>query len=202
MPRKASPRITRPSGIEVSANGNYYYWKCNVSGKETFAPEPRFKDVVKKYGSEEKLFKEYVLRPVQKYVDAGFDAETIKDIMANNNGELPSLEVKQVKEKKEKRRSVKNLSVGEIEVSGLPDEPKVLIFPWSGNPDYFRSPPSVLSVEAETKNSCVYPNRNLDDQCFGCSIYEQCQSSAKFSLEDMKKPKAQIKIKPVDVVSV
>lgn len=199
MARKASPRITRPSGIQQSANGKYFYWLCNVSGKETFAPEPRFKDVVKKYGSEEKLFKEYVLRPVQKYVDAGFDADTIKDIMANNNGELPSLEAKQVKEKKEKRRSVKNLSVGEIEVIGLPDEPKVLIFPWSGNPDYFRSPPAAFSIEAESKNACIYPNRNLDDQCFGCSVYEQCQSSAKFSAEDMKKPKVQIKIKPVQV---
>jgi hypothetical protein len=199
MPRKAQPRIVRPSGIEQSANGSYFYWKCNVSGKETFAPEPRFKDVVKNYGSEEKLFKEYVLRPVQKYVDAGFDADTIKTIMENNDGVLPPLDKKPIKEQKEKRRSVKNLSVGEIEVSSQPDEPKVQIFPWSGNPDYFRSAPSAFKIEDETKNACVYPNRNLNDQCHGCSIYDQCHSSAKYSKEDMKKPRTQVKIKPVDV---
>jgi hypothetical protein len=192
MPRKAQPRITRPSGIQTSANGKYYYWKCNVSGQETFAPEPRFNDVVKKYGSEEKLLKEYVLRPVQKYVDAGFDSETIKNIIKANNGELPSLD--DVK--------VKQIKVNSIDVAFQPIEPKVQIFPWSGNPDYFKSKPSVFSIEEETKNSCVYPNRNLDDKCFGCSVYEQCRSSAKYSKEDMKKPKTAVKIKEVDSFSV
>lgn len=188
MARKAQPRIVRPSGIEVSANGNYYYWKCIVSGKETFAPEERFNDVVKKYGSEEKLFKEYILRPVQKYIDAGFDSDTIKSIILANEGELPILETF-------KNPSIK---VDKIELTVQPEQPKVQYFPWSGNPDYFRSPPSPFNIEAETKNSCIYPNRNLDDQCHGCPVYEQCRSSAKYSPEDMKKPKVQIKIKPVD----
>jgi hypothetical protein len=192
MARKAIPRIVRSSGIEMSANGNYYYWKCTVSGKETFAPEPRFKDVVKKYGSEEKLFKEYVLRPVQKYVAAGFDAVAIKAIIEANDGELPSLD----------DAKVKQIKVGSIDVLSQPVEPKVEIFPWSGNPDYFKSAPSVFSIEEETKNSCVYPNRNLNDQCFGCSIYDKCQSAAKYSKEDMKKPKNQVKIKEVDSFSV
>ena len=168
-----------------------------MSGKETFAPEARFKDVVTKYGSEEKLFSEYVLRPVQKYVDAGFDADTIKSIIDSNDGELPPLDKKPIKEKKEKRRSLKNLSVGEMEVSGQPDEPKIQIFPWSNNPDYFRSPPSIFSIEEETKGACIYPNRNLNDQCFGCSVYDQCNSSAKYSKDDMKKPRNQIKVKAI-----
>lgn len=188
MPRKAQPRIVRPSGIEMSANGNYYYWKCNVSGKETFAPEPRFKDVVKNYGSEEKLFKTYVLRPVQKYVDAGFDAETIKSIMEANEGELPKLD----------DSKVKNIKIAKLDVIKQPEPREVPVFPWSGNPDYFKSEPSVFSIEEETKNSCVYPNRNLDDQCFGCSIYDQCNSSAKFSKDAMKKPKVGVKVKHID----
>jgi hypothetical protein len=184
MARKSTPRIVRPSGIETSGNGKYFYWKCIVSGKETFATEERFNDVVKKYGSEEKLFKEYILRPVQKYIDAGFDSDTIKSIILANEGELPILE------------SVKDVSVkvDKIELTVQPEQPKVLIFPWSGNPDYFKSPHAPLNFENETKNSCVYPNRNLNDRCFGCSIYDMCQSSVKYSLDDMKKTTSSAKV--------
>lgn len=177
MARKSIARIVRTSGIETSGNGKYFYWKCNVSGKETFATEERFNDVVKKYGSEEKLFKEYILRPVQKYIDAGFDSDTIKSIILANEGELPILETF-------KNPSIK---VDKIELTVQPEQPKVLIFPWSGNPDYFKSPHVPLNFENETKNSCVYPNRNLNDRCFGCSIYDVCQSSVKYSLVDMHK---------------
>lgn len=186
MARKSIARIVRASGIETSGNGKYFYWKCIVSGQETFAPEPRFKDVVKKYGSEEKLFKTYVLRPVQKYVDAGWDADSIIAILKANDGKLPALDNKPAKPAKSSKAS-KNLPVGEVEVVKQPEQPKVLIFPWSGNPDYFKSTPVPFSFENETKNSCVYPNRNLNDRCFGCSIYDVCQSSVKYSLTDMHK---------------
>ena len=205
MPRKSIPRIVRPSGIEATTNGKYYYWWCNVSGQETFAPEPRFKDVVKKYGTEEKLFKNYVLRPVQKYVDAGWDSDSIIAILKANDGKLPPLDnkaAKAVKSTKEKKRSVKNLAVGEMEVHNQPTEPKVLIFPWSGNPDYFKSTSVPFSLEVETKSNCVYPNRNLDDRCFGCSVYDVCQSTAKYSVEEMKKPKASGKVTKIDSFSV
>jgi hypothetical protein len=186
MPRKSIARIVRPSGIETSGNGKYFYWKCIVSGQETFAPEPRFKDVVKKYGTEEKLFKNYVLRPVQKYVDAGWDSDSIIAILKANDGKLPALNNKAAKAVKKSKAS-KNLSVCEVELVKQPEQPKVLIFPWSGNPDYFKSPHVPLNFENETKNSCVYPNRNLNDRCFGCSIYDVCQSSVKYSLLDMHK---------------
>jgi hypothetical protein len=197
MPRKAQPRIVRPSGIEQSANGSYFYWKCNVSGQETFAPEPRFNDVVKNYGSEEKLFKEYVLRPVQKYVDAGWDSAAIQAILISNDGKLPPLDQKPVKATKatqEKKQTAKKTAAVSVEVATQPEQPKVLIFPWSGNPDYFRSAPSVFKIEDETKNSCVYPNRNLNDRCFGCSVYDACQSSVKYSVEDMKKTTSSAKV--------
>lgn len=200
MPRKAQPRITRPSGIQQTANGNYYYWKCIVSGQETFAPEPRFKEVVKKYGSEEKLFKTYVLRPVQKYVDAGWDSAGIQAILDANGGKLPALDQKPVKAARgtqEKKIGIKNSATVSLEIATQPTQPeppKVLIFPWSGNPDYFKSPPVPFSFAHETKNSCAYPNRNLNDRCFGCSIYDVCQSTAKYSLEDMKKKTSSSKI--------
>jgi hypothetical protein len=193
MPRKSIARIVRPSGIETSGNGKYFYWKCIVSGQETFAPEPRFKDVVKKYGTEEKLFKNYVLRPVQKYVDAGWDSDSILAILKANDGKLPALDNKAAKAVKKSKAS-KNLPVCEVELFKQPEQPKVLIFPWSGNPDYFKSPHVPLNFENETKNSCVYPNRNLNDRCFGCSIYDVCQSSVKYSLDDMKKTTSSAKV--------
>ena len=193
MPRKSIARIVRPSGIETSGNGKYFYWKCIVSGQETFAPEPRFKDVVKKYGTEEKLFKNYVLRPVQKYVDAGWDSDSILAILKSNDGKLPALNNKAAKAVKKSKTS-KNLPVCEVEMVKQPEQPKVLIFPWSGNPDYFKSPHVPLNFENETKNSCVYPNRNLNDRCFGCSIYDVCQSSVKYSLDDMKKTTSSAKV--------
>ena len=198
MPRKSIPRIVRPSGIEATTNGKYYYWWCNVSGQETFAPEARFKEVVKKYGTEENLFKNYVLRPVQKYVDAGWDSDSIIAILKANDGKLPSLDSKPTKPTK----ASKNLPVGEVELVKQPDEPKVQIFPWSGNPDYFKSPSVPFSFENETKNSCVYPNRNLNDRCFGCSVYDVCQSTAKYSLDDMKKKTSSAKVTKLESFGV
>jgi len=196
MPRKSIARIVRPSGIETSGNGKYFYWKCIVSGQETFAPKPRFKDVVKKYGTEEKLFKTYVLRPVQKYVDAGWDFDSIIAILKQNGGKLPALDnnpIKVVKSTKKKKRILNNIAMDNGVVK-QPEQPEVQIFPWSGNPDYFKSEPTPFSFENETKNSCVYPNINLDDRCFGCSIYNLCCSSVKYSLEDMKKKTSSSKV--------
>lgn len=204
MPRKAQPRITRPSGIQQTANGGYYYWKCNVSGQETFAPEPRFKEVVKKYGSEEKLFKTYVLRPVQKYVDAGWDSAAIQAILIENGGKLPPLDQKPVKATKgtdEKKIGIKNSATVSLEIATQPTQPeppKVLIFPWSGNPDYFKSVAKAFSIADMTKESCAYPNRYLDDQCFGCSIYDACVCVAKMTKEQMKKQKEPTKVKKIN----
>lgn len=192
MARKAQPRIVRPSGVETSANGKYFYWYCTVSGQETFAPEPRFNEVVKKYGSEEKLVAQYVLRPVQKYIEAGWDAEGIKAILESNDGKLPPLDskpVKAAKNTKEKKRSVKDLAVSEMAVEGQPEEPKIKFFPWSGNPDYFKSTPKPFNVAEESKTACLYPNKNLNDACYGCSVYDLCQCSAKLGEADWKNTK-------------
>lgn len=210
MARKASPRITRPSGVETSSNGKYFYWYCNVSGQETFAPEPRFKDVVKKYGSEEKLFKTFVLRPVQKYVDAGFDAEMIKEIIKSNSGKLPSIDKKPFKDKSlknERKQRLKRFSTAtvqslEMNSSGNYEEVKVPVFPWSGNPDYFKSPTKPFNVAEESKTACLYPNKNLNDACYGCTVYDLCQCSAKLGESDWKNTKRnEVKTKKLESFS-
>ena len=209
MPRKAIPRITRPSGIEVSGNGNYYYWKCNVSGLETFAPEDRFNEVVAKYGSEEKLFKTYILRPVQKYIDRGFDAEHIKAVIKANYGKLPPLDanLKERKKalKKPRKKRLKQFAVGEMvgqitTESGSIEEVKQRIYPWTGNPDFFKSVPSTINIAEETKSSCMFPNRYLDDMCHGCRVYAECQSELKYTEADWKAPKnrGETKITPIN----
>lgn len=210
MARKASIRITRPSGVETSANGKYFYWYCTVSGQETFAPEPRFKDVVKKYGSEEKLFKTFVLRPVQKYVDADFDAETIKEIIKNNGGKLPSIDKKPFKDKSlknERKRRLKRFSTTtipslEMNSQGNYEEVKVPVFPWTGNPDYFKSPTKPFNVAEESKTACLYPNKNLNDACYGCPVYSVCQCSAKLGPADWKNTKRnEVKTKKLESFS-
>lgn len=210
MARKASPRITRPSGVETSSNGKYFYWYCNISGQETFAPEPRFKDVVKKYGSEEKLFKTFVLRPVQKYVDAGFDAEMIKEIIKSNSGKLPSIDKKPFKDKSlknERKQRLKRFSTAtvqslEMNSSGNYEEVKVPVFPWSGNPDYFKSPTKPFNVAEESKTACLYPNKNLNDACYGCPVYDLCQCSAKLGESDWKNTKRnEVKTKKLESFS-
>lgn len=207
MPRKAQPRKTRPSGIQTSANGKYFYWKCNVSGLETFADEKRFKDVVKNYGSEEKLFKTYVLRPAKKYVEAGFSPESIKEIASRNNGKLPDLDAaskarKAAMPKKPRKKRLGQFAVETVEVKDAVtgSAETVKVYPWTGNPDYFKGTgTSAVAVEEASKDICFYPNRNLDDDCRNCPVYDKCVCPAKFSEEDWKKPRKrdEVKITPI-----
>lgn len=178
---------------------------------ETFAPEDRFKEVVAKYGSEKKLFDTYVLRPVQKYVDRGFDADYIKDIIKTNHGKLPSLDAKTKERKKAlkkpRKQRLKQYAVGEVVVgqtdeSGSMEEVKQKVYPWTGNPDYFKGTPAVLNIGDETKNSCIYPNKYLDDQCYGCLVYAECQSPLKISEADRRSNKHRReapKVTPINV---
>ncbi len=196
----------------MSANGKYRYWRCVVSGLETFAPEDRFKEVVAKYGSEEKLFKTYVLRPVKKLVDAGFDAKHIKELIRANKGKLP----KESDESKERKKAIKKakkprkkhlgqFAVGEVTVqkateSGSVEEVTQKVYAWTGNPDYFKSEPSILNIADETKSGCMFPNRYLDDMCHGCRVYDLCASALKCGDADWKNPKKrnEVKITPIN----
>ena len=208
MSRKPSPRTKRPSGIEVSANGNYYYWKCNVSGQETFADKGRFDEVVAKFGGEEKLFKTYVLRAVKKYVERGFDAAHIKGLIKANKGKLPSLDanLKERKKglKKGRKPRLKQFAVGEVSIqqtneTGSMEEVKQKVYPWTGNPDYFKSEAVPFNVAEETKIACLFPNRYLEDMCIDCKVYSQCQSSLKCGEAEWKNPKKRNEIKIVPI---
>lgn len=205
MPRKSSPRIKLASGIETSANGNYFYWKCNITGKETFADKNRFNDVVKTYGSQEALFKEYVLASAKKYLKNGFDAESIKSLYISNNGDLPKLEsskpVHKIKKKRGRKKGLKQFQTAPESGSYSPDIQQVVKYPWSENPDYFKGVNTPLDIQNVTKDTCLYPNRHIDDQCFGCSIYDTCSFGGKFKPEDWKKKniRNEVIIKKIDL---
>ena len=44
-----------------------------------------------------------------------------------------------------------------------------------------------LNIAEASKNACLYPNRYLDDACYGCDIYEICGFGGKYKPEDWKK---------------
>ena len=214
MPRKAQPRIKRPSGVEQSANGKYYYWKCNISGLETFADEKRFKEVVKTYGTEVKLAKEYVLRPAQKYIEAGFDSDYVKSLVKANDGKLPRIDAAETARKKEikglkkrgRKKKLKSFAVGEeirqeVTPSGSVETVVQRVYAWTGNPDYFKSPPHSLTVEEATKETCLFPARQMDDLCYGCPVFDRCTCSLKISAEERASPKhrrEKTTIKPIN----
>lgn len=190
-------QVLRPSGIVASKDGKYFYWWCTVSGIATFASAERFKTVVERYGSEEKLVKEFVSRPAQKYLDADFTAEQIRGMVIKGKlGPLGGKPKKIEKVKKVKKATLKTFAVAKIEVAvttgtGSIEIQNVPVYPWSGNPDYFKStgtPP--LSVEEATKDSCALPNRYLDDECRNCPLYDRCTFKGKFTAEDWKKPRS------------
>lgn len=181
-----------PAGITASKNGKYFYWQCTVTGIKTFADSGRFAVIAEKYGGIEKLAKEFVLPTAKRYLKEGWDKETLAAIIQANNGKLPAFGKKNKKEptvKKRFKRSLKAHSVGSETVAGSDTEPQKErpIYPWSTDPDYFKGGTSVLNTSEATKDACLYPNRFLDDQCYGCSIYETCNYASKFKPEDWKK---------------
>ena len=73
-----SNRIALPSGVEVSKDGKYRYWRCSVSGLETFAKPDYWVKIMAKFGSEENLVKTYVCRRAMKLLDEGLSAAEIR----------------------------------------------------------------------------------------------------------------------------
>jgi hypothetical protein len=213
MARKKVKRIVRPSGVETSPNGKYFYWKCTVSGLTTFADEKRFKEVVAKYGTEKNLVKTYVLRPVQKYLDADFSVESIKRLIANNGGKkIPPLGGKKVKPaKKARKKGLKQFAIKTVEVNETTSTGSVAvverkIYPWTDKPDYFKDgPPAPFDVSEATKDTCLFPNVHLNDLCFECPVYAECNLPTKYSDADRKNPKnhkKEPKVTQIDVVSI
>ncbi len=194
-----------PSGIIASKDRKYFYWECSKTGLKTFANAERFKKVVANFGSEAKLVKEFVAAPVKKYLAEGWDIEAIKEIIKVNKGKLPppgGRKEKVEKVKKVRKPSLKAFAVATLEVpvqqaTGSFEVEAKPVYPWSNDPDYFRSVPSPVSIADATKDSCAYPNRYLDARCKGCSIYDQCSFKSKYTAADWKKnePRNDVKVK-------
>lgn len=197
MPRKSSPHIVRPSGIESNPNETAFFWKCNASGQVTFADPIRFKEIVEKYGSEENLFKTYVLRSAQKYLDAGYAVEQIRALSVKHGGKLPRFSetesipnavVSPVIAVRTVKKAATSADVGTPVPSDRIELPKPVVYPWSANPDYFKSPPRPFDVAEESKTTCIYPNHHLDTECHGCPVYDQCRCELKLGEAAWKNP--------------
>jgi hypothetical protein len=184
-----------PSGVIATKNRKYFYWSCSKTGLMTFANAERFAKVVASYGSEEELVSQFVAAPVKKYLAEGWDVEAIKGIISANKGKLPPIggkKVKAEKVKKVRKTSLKSFAMASLTVpvqqaSGSFEAEKKPVYPWSNDPDYFRSPTRPLGAAEATKDSCAYPNRYLDVRCKGCSIYDACVFKGKYAPSDWKK---------------
>lgn len=194
-----------PSGVIASKDRKYFYWSCSKTGLKTFANADRFKKILQTYGTEDKLVKTFVASPVKKYLSEGWDIDAIKAIIESNSGKLPPVGGKKKaveKVKKTRKPRLKSFAVGSLTVpvqqmSGSFEVETKPVYPWSNDPDYFRSSPSPVNVGEATKDSCAYPNRYLDDRCQGCSLYDKCNFKSKYTPEDWKKgsPRNEVKVK-------
>jgi len=173
--------------IAVSKCGKYVYPIDSITGAKTFAPIEYFKQTVttKYSGNIEKFVKEYITRETKKYLAAGYTPEQIKDLASKcKNNKLPKINVKLKKHpnmpKKERRKRLTahaESTTTVINEAGV--EEKVRTYPWTGNPDYFRSEKVHTDLAEVSKEACLRPNIYLDDDCNGCPHYEICQCPLK-----------------------
>jgi hypothetical protein len=169
-----------PTLITISKDGKYVYPVDSITGHKTFAPIEYFKKMVQgKYGgSVERFIKEYVTRETKKYLAAGYTEEQIRDIASKcKNFKLPKI-AKPKKDsrlpKKERKQRIKSTTETFTNVQG--EQETVKIYPWTNNPDYFRSPHTALDMVEATKHACFRPEIYLDDDCHGCPYYQVCQN--------------------------
>lgn len=174
-------QVLLPSGIVASKDGKYHYWKCSVSGQPTFAKPDYWVKIMSKYGSEENLFKTYVCKKVKDLQKLGKTKEQILALMATGE-KLPKhpKAPKVKKEKKVKLSSFKVAKVAKVTVEGQEPAPVVKVYPWSGNPDYFSSPPTAINY-AEEADTCHRPDFYLTSFCDGCPLYDKCGCKSKYA---------------------
>jgi len=168
--------------IATSKCGKYVYPVDAISGAKTFAPVEYFiKNVQDNYGgSLERFVKEYVTRETKKYLAAGYTAEQIRDMASKcKNNKLPKINVKLKKhpnmpKKGRRKRLASHAESTTVVINEEGKEEKVRTYPWTGNPDYFRSEPAYTNIAEVTKEACLMPHINLDDECHGCKYYDVC----------------------------
>lgn len=208
---RTSNQITRPSGLRQSANGQYVYANCVVTGKPTFFKPDYFKLVLDRDfgGDEVKMAKGYVCKDVKKLRKAGKTDEQIVAILGKFDPKAPKakkhpVQVKAdtvIKPKKVKANKVATTPVAEaVTPTAGPIKPAVRpVYPWSDNPTYFctvGAARGVVDFAEATKDSCFHPVTHLDNQCEGCPIFDLCTCNLKIAPEDRAKASAR-KVKPV-----
>jgi hypothetical protein len=169
--------------IDVSKDGKYVYPVDSITGHRTFAPIEYFKTMVqKKYGgSVEKFVKEYVTRETKKYLAAGYTKEQVKEIASKSkNFKLPKISKPKKDERVPKKERKKRITSTSETVTNSNGEQEVIkTYPWSNDPDYFRSPPEPMNMAEATKTACWRPDIFLDEECYGCPYYDICQNDMK-----------------------
>jgi hypothetical protein len=196
------------SGVILSKANQARYWECSVSGILTFASKERWPSIMERFKSEENLVKTFVCREAKKYLGAGYTEVEIRKMVADNKGNLPKFntlaENKPLVDvrvpKKEKKVRVKPVKVEKVIENNV--EVKKAIYAWSADPqNYFKGGEQPIDVAADTKDTCLFPNRYLDDECRNCPVYELCTCALKFTAEDWeagrKKAKKEIVLKPI-----
>lgn len=208
MSRKSN-HVTRPSGLRQSANGQYVYANCVVTGKPTFFKPDYFAQVLARdfNGDEVKMFKGYVCKDVKKLRKAGKTDAQILDILGKFDPKAPKKKHpvqakadKVIKPAKVKRNKDSVTPVGEVVILKATPTAKPVtrpVYPWSDNPNYFRSETvGSINFEEATKDTCHRPDLYLDTRCDGCPLYDRCTLDSKWTDETRKsvskQPKAPV----------
>jgi hypothetical protein len=176
-----------PNLIAVSKDGKYVYPVDSITGSKTFAPIDYFQKMVKsKYGgSVERFVKEYITRETKKYLDSGYTPEQVKEIASKHkDNKLPKIAAKVKKDPRvpKKERKTKQATTAKTTVT-LADgtQAVVKVYPWSGDPtNFFKSEHVPIIISEVTKDACLRPDIYLDDECYGCPFYDECNCQAKY----------------------
>jgi hypothetical protein len=177
-----------PKLIKVSPCGKYVYPVDVVTGSKTFALIPYFERMLgEKYGGDLKKFvNTYMTRETKKYLADGWSIEDIKAQAAAHKGKLPKLHPKIAKHpdmpKKERRKRLASHAEETIKVVKADGTEEVVRkYPWSSDPEYFKSTgPTAINMSEATKDACFRPDIYLNEQCHGCQYYDVCQLSLKY----------------------
>lgn len=198
---RTTNQIVRPSGLRQSKDGHYIYATCNVTGKPTFFGTEYFSKVLERYnGNENKLAKEYVCKDVKNLRKLGKTDVEIKEILGTFDPKAPkpkkhpnAPKVEKVKtERIKKVKAVKTFDIVTENAEGKSPKTTVtepVVYPWSHDPqNYFLSgPQGPINWADASRQVCFFPNRNLDENCVGCSIYDKCTCVSKVSGEQRAK---------------
>ena len=217
---RTSNQVTRPSGLRQSANGQYIYANCVVTGRPTFFKPDYFANVLARDfgGDENKMAKGYVCKDVKKLRKAGKTDEQILKILGKFDPKAPKAKKhpdqvkadKIIKPKKVKTSKASVVAVGEVAVAPSAGSVKPVtrpVYPWSDNPNYFctvGSAKGIVDWAEATKDTCHHPLVHLDHQCEGCPIFDKCTCGLKIAPEDRAKAaKGKVKptVKPINLVA-